>query len=121
MSAQRKSFDEPDEVRTFPDGEAKVVSLGEVSLGIGRLRPGWSFERSMKPIVGGESCTLRHVGYAFSGRLSVRMDDGTTLGIGPGDAYLIPPGHQAAVDGDEEFVALEFDAGAISEFGKSGG
>lgn len=116
--AQSKGFDQPDEIRRFPNGEAALIQLGDVSLGIGRLEPGWSFESSMKDIVGAESCPLRHVGYAFAGRLTVTMDDGTVLRIAPGEGYLIPPGHQAAVDGDEAFVALEFDAGALESFGK---
>ena len=116
---QSKNFDHPDEVRRFPHGEAALIDLGDVSLGIGRLRPGWSFEASMKSLVGKDSCPFRHVGYAFSGRLSVRMDDGTELRVGPGEGYVIPAGHQAAVDGDEDFVALEFDAGALAEFWKA--
>ena len=114
-----KSFDRPDETRSFPDGEAAVVDLGDVKLGMGRLHPGWSFERSMKPLVGGDSCQLRHVGFAFSGRLVVTMNDGSDMTIGPGEAYIIPAGHQAAVDGEEDFVALEFDATALAEFGKA--
>lgn len=117
-----KDLSQPDEVRTFPDGEASLVNLGDgVILGIGRLRPGWSFATSMQALTGWDSCRLRHVGYAFSGRLRVEMDDGSTLSVAPGEAYLIPAGHQAAVDGDEDFVALEFDTGALAEFGKPQG
>jgi hypothetical protein len=116
---QSRSLDTPDEVRRFPEGEAAIVHLEGVSIGRGRLRPGWSFAASMKPLVGGESCPLRHVGYALSGRLSVTMDDGAMLKIGPTEAYVIPAGHQAEVEGDEDFVAIEFDAGAIAGFGKA--
>lgn len=118
MEAARKRFEEPDEVRTFPDGEGAVLRFGDVSLAMGRLRPGWSFERSMKSLVGQDSCPLGHIGYAMSGRLRVHMDDGSVLDIEPGDGYVIPPGHRAEVVGAEEFVALEFDAGAIDRFGK---
>jgi hypothetical protein len=116
--AQSKSLDRPDEVRRFPNGEASLVQLGDVSLGMGRLRPGWSFESSMKSLVGKDSCPFRHVGYAFSGRLSVKMNDGSELHVGPGEGYVIPAGHQASVEGDEDFVALEFDTGALADFGK---
>lgn len=117
--AQSKTFDQPDEVRRFPNGEGVLIKLGEVSMGMGRLKPGWSFESSMKDLVGQDSCPFRHVGYAFSGRLFVRMNDGTELKIGPGEGYLIPAGHHAEVEGDEDFVALEFDAGAVAGFGRS--
>ena len=36
------------------------------------------------------------------------MDDGTTLVIGPGQAYEIPPGHDAWVVGDEAWCSVEF-------------
>lgn len=36
------------------------------------------------------------------------MDDGTELTIGPGDAYEIPPGHDAWVIGDESWDSVEF-------------
>jgi len=114
-----KSFDRPDETRTFPDGEAALVDLGGVKIGLGRLRPGWSFARSMKPLASGDACPFRHVGYAFSGRLLVTMNDGSSLTIAPGEAYVIPAGHQAAVEGDQDFVALEFDEGALAGFGKA--
>lgn len=116
--AERKRFEEPDEVRRFPNGEAAVLDFGEFKIAKGVLHPGWSFESSMKALVGQDSCPFRHVGYAISGRLRVRMDDGTEIHIGTGDGYHIPPGHQAAVEGAEDFVGLEFDAGAIAEFGK---
>jgi hypothetical protein len=116
-TAERKRFEEPDETRTFPDGEGAVLRFGDVSLAMGRLRPGWSFERSMKALVGQDSCPFRHVGYALSGRLSVRMDDGSEIEVNAGDGYMIPSGHQAAVVGEEDFVALEFDSGAIDRFG----
>jgi hypothetical protein len=118
-TAQSRSFDNPDEVRRFPNGEGALIHLGGVSIGIGRLHPGWSFESSMKELVGKDSCPFRHVGYSMSGRLSVRMDDGTELQIGPKEAYIIPAGHHAQVEGDEDFVGLEFDAGALADFGKA--
>jgi class 3 adenylate cyclase len=39
------------------------------------------------------------------------MADGTELSIGPGDAYEIPPGHLAWVDGDEPWESVEFTSG----------
>jgi quercetin dioxygenase-like cupin family protein len=48
-----------------------------------------------------------HVGYAVSGRLTVRMDDGTRKTLAPGSSYTIPPGHDAWVEGQEPFVCVE--------------
>jgi class 3 adenylate cyclase len=36
------------------------------------------------------------------------MEDGTTMVIGPGEAYEIPPGHDAWVVGDEAWCSVEF-------------
>ncbi|MFR9805574.1 hypothetical protein ACL02T_25310 [Pseudonocardia sp. RS010] len=46
----------------------------------------------------------------IAGRLRLRDDSGGELDLAPGDAYQVPPGHDAWVIGDEPFVALEFDS-----------
>ena len=40
--------------------------------------------------------------------MRVIHEDGTEVEIGPGDTYVIEPGHQAEVVGDEAFVGFEF-------------
>ncbi|MGH7027592.1 hypothetical protein [Brevundimonas sp.] len=35
------------------------------------------------------------------------MNDGTQKTLTPGTSYTIPPGHDAWVEGDERFVAIE--------------
>jgi len=40
------------------------------------------------------------------------LDDGTTATITAGDSYLIPPGHNAWVVGDEPYVAIEMHSAA---------
>jgi quercetin dioxygenase-like cupin family protein len=54
-----------------------------------------------------EQCQLSHIGYAVSGRLTVRMQDGTQKTIRAGESYTIPPGHDAWVEGDQPFVGIE--------------
>ena len=68
---------------------------------------------------GTDSCQVRHVGIAQSGRIGVLHEDGTELEIGPGDAYIIEPGHDAWVVGDERFVGFEFESKAAEEYAKS--
>lgn len=53
---------------------------------------------------------LEHVGVALSGRFAVELEDGTTAQIGPGSAYVIPPGHDGWVERDEPFVGIEFES-----------
>ncbi len=105
---RRKSFATPDQVRAFVNGRMDVVTLGEIAIGRFVFRPGWRWSKDVAPIAGTRSCQHRHVGYTISGTLEVRMDDGTSLVIGPDDAYEIPPGHDAWVVGDVPWDSVEF-------------
>jgi class 3 adenylate cyclase len=105
---QRKSFATPDQVRTFASGRMDVVTLDEIAIGRFVFQPGWRWSKDVAPITGTRSCQHRHVGYTISGSLEVCMNDGTRLVIGPGDAYEIPPGHDAWVAGDEPWDSVEF-------------
>ena len=105
---QRKALDQPDETRPVDKGVVEVVEVGGTTMMRTSFEPGWKWSECVKPIVGGESCQVNHVGYCVSGRLHVRMDDGGELEIGAGDASHIPPGHDAWVVGDEPYVALDF-------------
>jgi class 3 adenylate cyclase len=116
---QRKSFATPDQVRDFATGRLEVVSLDEIAIGRFVLQPGWRWSTHVAPITGTRSCQHRHVGYTISGSLEVCMDDGTVLAIGPGDAYEIPPGHDARVIGDEPWDSVEFTSAHV--FGLSPG
>jgi class 3 adenylate cyclase len=104
----RRNFNEPEETRRFPHGTVRIVSLGEIVYGEYRWTPGWRWSTDIKPIVGTELCQHHHFGFTLEGRLHVSMKDGSTLDIQAGDAYEIPPGHDAWVVGDENFVAIEF-------------
>ena len=41
------------------------------------------------------SCKAPHTMYIISGKMKVVMDDGTEAESGPGEAVIIPPGHNA--------------------------
>lgn len=105
---QRKGFSQPDLARTFPNGKIDVIQLGEVAVGRFLFQPGWRWSKDVALIVGTRSCQHRHLGYTISGSLHVRMDDGTELVIRPGDAYEIPPGHDAWVEGEQAWDSVEF-------------
>jgi len=105
---QRKSFASPDQVRAFPTGRIEIVTLDEMAVGRFVFRPGWRWSKDVAPIAGTSLCQHRHVGYTISGALEVQMQDGTKLVIGPGEAYEIPPGHDAWVLGDEPWDSVEF-------------
>jgi class 3 adenylate cyclase len=105
---QRKSFSTPDQVRQFEHGRMELVELDETAVGRFVWEPGWRWSNDVAPIVGTRSCQNRHVGYVISGLLHVAMEDGTNLEIAAGDAYEIPPGHDAWVVGDEAWDTVEF-------------
>jgi hypothetical protein len=104
-----KSFDTPDEVRAPPNTEVAVVRLGTQTAARFTFQPGWRWSESVRPVAKTESCQVRHVGAIVSGRLHVVHSDGTEGDAGPGDAYVIEPGHDAWVIGDEPVVAFEFE------------
>jgi mannose-6-phosphate isomerase-like protein (cupin superfamily) len=54
--------------------------------------------------------------YVVSGRMKIVMDDGTEAEVGPGDAALIPPGHDAWTLGDEACVMVDF--GGMENYAK---
>jgi mannose-6-phosphate isomerase-like protein (cupin superfamily) len=97
LELTQKSFTTPDETRNFPHGKVDILKFGEastVSMG--------------KPIAKTETCQVSHRGYILSGRMLVKMEDGTTKELGPHDVYLIPPGHDAWIVGNDPCVTIEF-------------
>lgn len=110
---ERKSLDQPETVRRFEHGRIDSVALGESEIGRWEFQPGWRWSNDVRPIVGTNSCQNRHVGVCLSGRLHVRLDDGTEMEIGPNDAYEIPPGHDGWVVGDQPFVTYEWTSSRV--------
>jgi ethanolamine utilization protein EutQ (cupin superfamily) len=98
----------PDETRKFTNGKVELANLGDVSIGRITLQPGWKWSNDIKHVVNTNSCELPHTQYVIAGRLQVRMDDGTEQQFGPGEAMYIPPGHDAWVLGNEQFIAVDF-------------
>jgi hypothetical protein len=110
MSVDRfevKSHDAADEVRSPDKTRVEIVRLGAATLGRFKLQPGWKWSECVKPVVGTNSCQVAHVGYVVSGRIAIRMDDGTQKTLAPGMSYTIPPGHDAWVEGNEPFMCIE--------------
>ena len=111
--------DEPYETREFEKGRFELFRVGPTTLGRATYEPGWRWSESVAPIAGTPSCQVHHNGYCVSGRMQVRMDDGGEREVGPGDVFVIPPGHDAWVVGDERFVALEFESRAAEDYARS--
>jgi hypothetical protein len=104
---QKKTLNTPDEVRTFDKGKVELATVGTVTFGRASFQPGWKWSESVKPIVKTEYCQAPHVQYHVSGRLKVRMADGSEQEFGPGDVGIIPSGHDAWVVGNEPAVIID--------------
>ena len=104
---ETKSHSSPDEVRSPDKTRVEIIRLEGFTIGRFNFEPGWRWSECVKPVVKTESCQASHVGYAVSGRITVRMQDGTQKTIAAGESYTIPPGHDAWVEGNERFVGIE--------------
>jgi quercetin dioxygenase-like cupin family protein len=104
---QVKSHSSPDEVRTPQKTRVEVNQLEGFTLGRFTLEPGWRWSECIKPVVKTDHCQLSHVGHLVSGRLTIRLSDGTQKTINPGESYAIPPGHDAWVEGNQPVVLIE--------------
>jgi mannose-6-phosphate isomerase-like protein (cupin superfamily) len=110
-AAEHKSFDRPDDVRTFEKARAELVDIGGGQVGRVTVEPGWKWSTHMKEAAGTELCEAPHFQYIVQGVVHVVMADGTEFDIGPGDVAILPPGHDAWVVGDEPVVTVDW-AGA---------
>jgi hypothetical protein len=72
------------------------------------FEPGWRWSNDIKPIAKTNSCEAPHFQYHVSGRLAIKMDDGTEFIAGPGDITSLPSGHDAWVVGDEPVVTVDW-------------
>lgn len=112
MTLEAKNLDAPEESRAFTNGRMDLVNLSGVTVGRAQFEPGWKWSHDVKPIAGTESCQAAHTGYVVAGRMHIVMDDGVEAEVGPGDAVVISPGHDAWIVGDETCVMLDWSGSA---------
>ncbi len=108
QQVEHRGFATADEVREFPNGRAEILKVGGSNIGRLVLQPGWRWSNDVKPIAGTDSCHAPHFQYHVSGRLAIRMDDGTEFLAGPGDVTSLPSGHDAWVVGEEPVVVVDW-------------
>ena len=104
---KKKAFSTPDEKRSFDKGRLELVTIGGITFGRATFQPGWKWSTCIKPLVNTKSCKASHLQYHVSGRIRVRMEDGTEDEFGPGEVSLLPPGHDAWVVGNEPVVVID--------------
>lgn len=108
QKTEHRTFGKPDETREFGRGKAEILNMGGTPIGRLILQPGWKWSNDVKPIAGTASCEAPHFQYHISGRLAIKMDDGTEFIAGPGDVTSLPQGHDAWVLGDEPVVIVDW-------------
>ena len=105
---ERKTIDEPEEVRSFDRGRLELVWVGGTTFVRATFEPGFRWSECLKEKAGTESCQLSHIGYVASGRFGFAPDGGEEVILGAGDVFSVEPGHDAWVVGDEPVVILDF-------------
>jgi hypothetical protein len=108
MTAEQKTFDAPDETRTFEQGRVDLLRMGGSDIGRLTLEPGWRWSLHVKPIAGTELCEAPHFQYHAAGTLHVVMADGTEFDAHAGDVTALPQGHDAWVVGDEPVILVDW-------------
>lgn len=108
QTTEHKTFANPDEVREFPNGRAEILGVGGAEVGRLIFQPGWRWSIDVQPLAKTASCEAPHFQYHVSGRLAIRMDDGTEFIAGPGDITSLPRGHDAWVVGNEPVVVVDW-------------
>lgn len=113
MNAMISNLERDGEVRQFQaHGHANLASAGGLTLLRGVFEPGWRWSEDVAPLAGTSSCQVRHLGYVISGRMTVRMDDGTESMLSAGDLFDLPAGHDAWVLGDEPCIMVDYSSEA---------
>jgi hypothetical protein len=115
---QKLDFDSPEERRAPEKTRVDIVRVGNTTVGRFAFDPGWKWSECIKPVAGTDSCQARHVGVVQTGRLRVWHEDGSEAEFGAGEVYVIEPGHDASVVGDEDFLAFEFEQRAAEEYAR---
>lgn len=103
-----KRFEQPDETRVFEKGKFEVIHAGGMTIGRATYEAGWVWSKHVGAAMGISSCSVEHVGLVISGRVAVRMDDGSEHVMQAGDLFYVAPGHDSWVVGDEPYVSLHF-------------
>ena len=113
MDAFVSNLERDGEIRPFAEhGHAVLGGAGGLTLLRGVFEPGWRWSKDIAPIAGTDTCQTRHLGYVISGSMQVQMDDGPALTLTAGDAFDLPPGHDAWVTGDEPCVMVDYSSDA---------
>lgn len=106
--AEFKSFKKPDETRNFEKGKLELINIGGGIIGLLTLESGWRWSEHVKPIAKTAWCEAPHFQYQLSGKLHVKMEDGSEFETEKGEVSWLPSGHDAWVVGNEPVVLVDW-------------
>ena len=109
---EHRDFSAPDETRSPEKTLVELVGVAGGQIARYTFHPGWRWSECIKPVAGTDTCQVEHIGYAVSGTLHVKHEDGTEGDVVAGQVYRVAPGHDAWVVGDEPSVFVEFQGAA---------
>ena len=116
-SHEVKNMSASTEVRKFEHAKIELVNIAGGTVGRFTMQKGWKWSNDVKPVVKTEWCQAPHLQYVMSGKMHVKMSDGTEFDVGAGDIASVPPGHDAWVVGDETLTGIEFVGARIAAEG----
>lgn len=85
--------------------ESSRDELGDYSVEIERWFTDMDFAFAYKGLPN-DMCQAHHMGYVVSGKLSVRMADGSIQEFEAGDAYVLEPAHLPMTSAGSEFISF---------------
>jgi quercetin dioxygenase-like cupin family protein len=103
----KKNLNQPDETQMLEKQKVESYVLAGFRVQRVTAEPGWQWSKHAKPQVGGESCHKTHLLYMLSGKMHVKLHDGTEADFGPGELVFIPPDHDGGNNGKEPAIWLE--------------
>lgn len=106
--AEWRRSSKPDSTKTFGHGKIDFFAIGGGVVRRFTLLPGWRWSQDMGPVAGTGSCEATHFQYQISGRLHVRLKDGTDFELDAGDLAVLPAGHDTWVIGDEPVILVDW-------------
>ncbi len=106
----KKQFVPIEEFGALPKSTYERVELGGAEVYRLTFEPGWQWAEHAGAFMGADMCPVPHVLLTVSGRLAVKMDDGSTAEVGEGECIVIPPGHDAWTVGDDPYVCIDLGA-----------
>ncbi|MGA7882385.1 MAG: DUF4440 domain-containing protein, partial [Terrimicrobiaceae bacterium] len=105
---EQRNFRDADQTLGTSEHKVEVLNIGGGTIARVTLSPGFKFSDEQKKTGGSPWCELRHAQYQVSGRLHIKMKDGTEFEMGPGDVTVFPEGHDAWVVGSEPVVMIDW-------------